>query len=305
MTSRWVKAERIFVEAVALDNSAERKRFVERACLGDESLKVEVEFLLDGHRKAEGFMEVQSSITGKLLVRYKVLKKLAQGMGWVYLAHDSLLNRFVVVKRLPPWAADDRNRKARFLQEARCVAHLDHPNVIRIYDWAEEGEIEFIVMEFVPGETLRERITTGPIALKAALQYSLQIGSGLAEAHKHRIIHRDLKPSNVMITPEGVVKLLDLGLAKIVAGELPIPGSGLSSEPKTREGDVLGTPGYMSPEQAAGKSADHRSDIWGFGVLMYEMLSGRRAFDASSGHLHIDLTRTSRPTELPRAVPPP
>ena len=304
--SRWEKAKGIFARVVALDNSVARRQYIERVCHGDESLKAEVEFLLDNHRKSGGFMEVPSSLSGKMLLkRYRILAQFPQSMSCVCVARDSRLNRIVVVKYLPAWANDDINRKARLLREAQCLAAIDHPNIVRIYDFSTEDGREFIVTEFVPGETLREKIAAGPIALKDALQYALQIGSGLVEAHKRGIIHRDLKPSNIVITPEGTVKVLDLGLAKIVTEELPIQGNGFLLEPRTLEGDILGTAGYMSPEQAAGKSADHRSDIWGLGILLYEMLVGHRAFNASSGVLPIDLIRTIRPAELPSTIPPP
>ncbi len=303
------QVKKIFAAAVALDELSERARYIERVCLGKEQLRTEVELLLHHHQEAAGFMEVPSTLDGKLILHFRMLGKIGAGMNWVYLARDVRLDRFVVLKSLPPWAVGDLARKARLLLEAKCLSAIGHPNVVHIYDVCEVDGIDHIVMEFVPGSALNQMLGSRKLPIKETLQYGLQIAHALDAAHSLGIVHRDLKPSNIMVGDDGVVKLLDFGLAKVLRQPFaePAPQAAASSrlELTTRDGDILGTVGYMSPEQAAGRSADHRSDIWGFGVLLYEMLSGRRAFSVASGHASIDSTRMIRPAELPATVPPP
>ncbi|HEX6893778.1 MAG TPA: serine/threonine-protein kinase [Bryobacteraceae bacterium] len=221
---------------------------------------------------------------GRTIVHYKLIDKLgAGGMGEIYKAEDTRLHRMVAVKILSPAVAADPERRKRFLQEAQAASALNHPNIITVYDIVSEGETQCMVMEFVPGKTLRDAIPQGGLAVAQALQYAIQIASALSTAHAASIIHRDLKPSNVMITPSNLVKILDFGLAKFLE-----PGPATGDEPTvdqqlTREGSIIGTVSYMSPEQAEGKRIDARSDIFAFGSVLYEMLTGRRAFEGSSG----------------------
>ncbi|HLG97969.1 MAG TPA: serine/threonine-protein kinase [Bryobacteraceae bacterium] len=221
---------------------------------------------------------------GRTIVHYRLMEKLgAGGMGEIYKAEDTRLHRMVAIKILAPAVAADPERRKRFLQEAQAASALNHPNIITVYDIVSEDDAQCMVMEYVPGKTLREAIPSGGLAVAPALQYAIQIASALSAAHAAGIIHRDLKPSNVMITPSNLVKILDFGLAKFLE---PAPATG--EEPTvdqqlTREGSIIGTVSYMSPEQAEGKRIDARSDIFAFGSVLYEMLTGRRAFEGTSG----------------------
>ena len=222
-------------------------------------------------------------MVGTTVLQYQLLEKLGSGgMGDVYKAQDTRLNRFVAIKVLPAKMSTDPERRRRFVQEAQAASALNHPNIITIYDIVSEGDAQFMVMEFVSGNTLHDSITAGGLPVPQVLQYGAQMADALAAAHAAGIIHRDLKPSNVMITRSGLVKILDFGLAKLT--DLNPSGDKQSAElgPLTQEGAILGTVSYMSPEQAEGKPVDARSDIFSFGSVLYEMVSGRRAFDGGS-----------------------
>jgi serine/threonine protein kinase len=202
-------------------------------------------------------------------------------MGEVYKARDSKLGREVAIKVLPEAFAENKERLARFEREARLLASLNHPNIATLFDLQESDGVHFLVLEYVPGETLAERIKRGPIPVDDALPLFKQIAEGLEAAHEKGIIHRDLKPANIKVTPEEKVKVLDFGLAKALVGERPVQD--LSESPTiareaTDEGVLLGTAAYMSPEQARGKAVDRRTDIWAFGCVLYEALTGRKAF---------------------------
>ncbi len=205
----------------------------------------------------------------------------AGGMGEVYRARDARLGRDVALKVLPEAFAADAERMARSEREAKVLASLNHPNIAAIYGLEESNSVRALVLELVDGPTLAERIAQGPIPIEEALPIAKQICNGLEYAHERAIIHRDLKPANVKITPEGSVKLLDFGLAKALEGEA-VAGDILTSPTishlATQAGIILGTAAYMSPEQAKGKAVDRRADIWGFGCLLYEMLTGKPAF---------------------------
>src|SRR5215471_18505318 len=202
------------------------------------------------------------------------------GMGEVYRARDTKLKRDVAIKTLPEEFAHDPDRMARFQREAEVLASLNHPNIAAIYDLEETNGTRYLVLELVEGETLADKITRGPIRVEDSLNIAIQICEALEAAHERGVIHRDLKPANVKITPEGKVKVLDFGLAKAMES---VPASPvLSNSPTmlsgTLGGVILGTAGYMSPEQAKGRPADKRSDVWAFGCVLYEMLTGKRAF---------------------------
>jgi eukaryotic-like serine/threonine-protein kinase len=203
----------------------------------------------------------------------------AGGMGEVYCAHDSRLNRTVAIKVLPTSFSADRDRLQRFAQEARAAAALNHPNILSIFDIGEEQGAPYVVSELLEGETLRERLRNGPLPIRRVVDYSLQVARGLAAAHDKGIVHRDLKPENLFLTSDNRVKILDFGLAKLTGPEMN-DGSGDAPtvQVATDAGVVMGTAGYMSPEQVRGKSADHRSDLFSFGAILYEMISGKRAF---------------------------
>jgi Tol biopolymer transport system component/tRNA A-37 threonylcarbamoyl transferase component Bud32 len=219
--------------------------------------------------------------TGSSLSHYAILAPIGSGaMGEVYRARDTRLGREVAIKVLPEHFADDEERLARFEREARTLAALNHPNVAQIFGVDQVDETCFLVLELVPGESLEERLRRGPLPLEEALDVCRQIAAGLEAAHEAGVIHRDLKPANVRLTPDGKIKLLDFGLAKPMplAGETRSTDSVLSTE----AGRLLGTPTYMAPEQARGKPIDRRVDVWAFGCVLYECLSGRRAFDGES-----------------------
>ena len=201
-------------------------------------------------------------------------------MGEVYRAHDARLGRDVAIKVLPEKFSKDADRLRRFEQEARATGALNHPNVLAVYDAGAHEGSPYIVSELLEGQTLREALGGGAIAPRRAIDYAAQVASGLAAAHDKGLVHRDLKPENLFVTRDGRVKILDFGLAKLTEGaedkhsQLPT----MASEP----GTVLGTVGYMSPEQVRGEAVDHRADIFSFGAILYEMLSGRRAFHRDS-----------------------
>jgi serine/threonine-protein kinase len=226
-----------------------------------------------------------STIVGESISHYKVLEKIGEGgMGEVYRATDTKLNRDVALKILPEQFASDAQRMGRFQREAEVLASLDHPNIGQIYgiEDAEAGATKALVLQLIEGPTLAERIAQGPIPVEEALKIALQIAEGLEAAHEKGVIHRDLKPANIKVTPEGQVKILDFGLAKALEGEAP--DSSLSQSPTltnaaTQAGVILGTAAYMSPEQARGKPTDRRADIWAIGIVLFEMLSGKRAFE--------------------------
>ncbi len=204
-------------------------------------------------------------------------------MGDIYKAQDPRLNRMVAIKALTQASAGDTDRRRRFIQEAQAASGLNHPNIITIYDIVSEADSEYMVMELVSGKTLGDLIPPGGVGVAKTLQYSTQMADALRAAHAAGIVHRDLKPGNVMVTDSGLVKILDFGLAKInVAAELTEETQTLEAAPLTVEGSILGTVAYMSPEQAQGKKVDARSDIFSFGVVMYEMLTGTKAFPGES-----------------------
>ena len=233
-------------------------------------------------------------MVGTTISHYEVLDKLGEGgMGVVYKARDTQLGRFVAIKVLLPSPGESSDRQARFIQEARAASSLNHPSIITIHDIVESRDGECIVMEFVRGHTLADSLSSGRIPTVDCLKLAMQIADALAAAHSIGIVHRDLKPANVMITPEGLAKVLDFGLAKLALGEgaldfqdstdvtmsIHLP----NGRPRTAEGAIIGTVAYMSPEQAEGRRVDSRSDIFSFGSLLYEMLTGERAFQGKSG----------------------
>ena len=232
-------------------------------------------------------MAATDALIGQTISHYRILEKIAEGgMGVVYKARDLHLDRFVALKLLPMERLADTTRRRRFIQEAKSASALNHPNIIHIYDVTEAEGTPFLAMEYVCGQTLSQVIARKGLALNDALDYATQIADALAKAHAAGIVHRDLKPSNVMVTEDGLVKILDFGLAKLMEpnceGDIETRSAQHSNPLRTEEGAILGTAGYMSPEQAEGKSTDARSDIFSFGAVLYEMLSGQRAFQGES-----------------------
>src|SRR5437773_3330958 len=220
---------------------------------------------------------------GTKLAHYEITSHLGSGgMGDVYQATDSRLGRSVAIKFLPEAFSHDSDRVARFEREARVLASLNHPHIAGIYGLEESGERKFLVMELVDGETLAERIKRGPIPVEESLGIAKQICEALEAAHEKGVIHRDLKPANVKITPDGKVKVLDFGLAKAYESEqanVALSNSPTISMAATNAGMILGTAAYMSPEQAKGRTVDKRTDIFAFGCVLYEMLTGQPVFD--------------------------
>jgi TolB-like protein/Tfp pilus assembly protein PilF/predicted Ser/Thr protein kinase len=231
-------------------------------------------------------------VIGTTVGHYRILEKIGQGgMGVVYKAEDTKLKRTVALKFLRPGFARDPEIPARFVQEAQAAAALDHPNICSVYEINEAGDRTYIAMAYVDGRSLRQRIESGPLGVDEAANIAVQVAEGLREAHERGIIHRDVKPGNIMLTEKGLAKIMDFGLAKISSGK-----------DLTETAAILGTAVYMSPEQAAGKKVDYRTDIWSLGCVLYEMLAGRRPFEA--GHdqavIHAILNEEAQPISVLR-----
>jgi Tol biopolymer transport system component/predicted Ser/Thr protein kinase len=228
------------------------------------------------------------SLEDQTFLHYRILEKIGEGgMGAVYKAQDTHLDRPVAVKVLPHDKMANPDRRQRFVQEAKAASSLNHPNIVVVHDVASDRGLDFIVMEYVEGKTLDQLIGRKGLRLTEALGYASQIADGLAKAHSAGIVHRDLKPTNLMVTEDGRIKILDFGLAKLTeegpAGDIgPTATLGRPGKPQTEEGFILGTVAYMSPEQAEGKKVDSRSDIFAFGSVLYEMLTGQKAFQRDS-----------------------
>lgn len=238
---------------------------------------------------------------GTRLGSYEIKAPLgAGGMGEVYRARDTKLHRDVALKVLPQELSADREALARFEREARAAASLSHPNVLGIHEFNTDGGIAYAVLELLEGETLRQWLTGGPLPSRKTVDYLTQVACGLAAAHTRGIVHRDLKPENIFVTREGCVKILDFGLAKLRAPSGP--NSGMATEAKTDPGTILGTVGYMSPEQVRGLEADARSDIFSFGAILYEALSGLRAFRGDSPIETMNAILRDEPPELPETL---
>ena len=221
---------------------------------------------------------------GKTLSHYKIIEKLGQGgMGEVYLAEDSRLDRKVALKILPEHLSERAELRERFEREARAVSSLNHPHICTLYDVGEADGIHYLVMEHLVGETLEARLAKGALPLEQTLEYAIQIADALDKAHRQGVVHRDLKPGNIMLVKSGA-KLLDFGLAKLQATDTPTNLSALPTEQAnlTAEGTILGTLQYMAPEQLEGKEADGRTDIFAFGAVVYEMAIGKKAFEGKS-----------------------
>jgi eukaryotic-like serine/threonine-protein kinase len=299
--NRFSRTEQIYHQALERSEE-ERPAFLTQACGGDDSLRREVEKLLSFDKKAGSFMESPAldlaaqamakkagpgkkiDFVGQTILHYRVMEKIGEGgMGIVYKALDTHLNRPIAIKVLPPEIVADRERRARFVQEARAASALNHPNIVHVYDIDQSDGTDFIAMEYVAGTTLGELIPRKGMRLNDVLKYSVQIADALAAAHAAGIVHRDLKPANVMVTEKGLVKVLDFGLAKLTeSAEKDESGTTETLEPRTEEGTILGTAAYMSPEQAEGKKVDARSDIFSLGSVLYEMVTGQKAFQGTS-----------------------
>ena len=283
-SERWDRLSRLLEEALGVDPDR-RRHFIARIAEEDVSLGHELRSLLEAH-EGRGVLDGPASEwaapivgagtdageddedhPGEAVGAYVVLQRVGGTLGSVYRAHDPRLGRDVALKLLPVHMSTDRVARARFLQEARSAASLEHPNICTILDAGEteDGRL-YLVMPFYRGETLEATLARGPVPVATALGVALQVARGLGEAHARGIVHRDIKPANVMMTEHGVARVLDFGVAKLAGANL--------TGPRTR----LGTATYMSPEQVRGEEVDARSDIWSLGVTLYEMLAGERPF---------------------------
>ena len=319
---RWEQVKEIFNSAIKYSHE-ERGLFLAQACSNDVELRREVESLIASHERsgdfidepayqlaAKSLVDERSELkSGQRIQSYEILKFISRGgMGEVYLAQDKRLNRKVALKVLPSSFTRDNDRLRRFEQEARAASALNHPNIITIYEILQTDATHVIVTEFVEGETLRQRLARTPLRLVEAIAIASQIADALSAAHKAGIIHRDIKPENVMLRPDGYIKVLDFGLAKLnedvsqaVALEAP------TMQVRTGSGIVIGTAGYMSPEQARGVSVDERSDIFSLGTVMYEMVGRRKPFDGETpSDTLASILKTEPPTllQLDSRVPP-
>ena len=252
-------------------------------------------------------------MTGQTLGPYRVLDKIGEGgMGAVYLARDTKLNRDVALKVLPDVFAGDRDRLLRFEREAQVLASLNHPNVAAIYGLEEAEGVRALVLELVEGPTLADRIASGALPVDEALAIARRIADALDAAHERGVVHRDLKPANVKLTPDGAVKVLDFGLAKALAPDDASAANANSptviSPARTERGVILGTAAYMSPEQARGRPVDKRADIWAFGVVLFEMLTGRKLFrgetttEIIAAVIKDDIALDRLPPDVPPAI---
>jgi eukaryotic-like serine/threonine-protein kinase len=293
-TERWQLVERLYHSTLEKD-ATERAAFLDEACAGDESLRREVESLLSYEGQSRNFIESPAvEVTAKLIAeqqgatvasgqtinQYRITSRLGTGgMGEVFLAEDTRLGRGVALKFLPAVFTQDHKHLRRFEQEARAVAALSHPNVCTIHEVIETSAGRHcIVMEYVDGETLRQRIDEGPMNAADAVDLAIQAASALVAAHAAGVVHRDIKPENIMVRADGYVKVLDFGLAKLTEPERPLDREAATKMLHTSPGMVMGTFAYMSPEQARGLPVDARTDVWSLGVVLYEMLSGQRPF---------------------------
>ncbi|MDQ3133342.1 MAG: serine/threonine-protein kinase, partial [Acidobacteriota bacterium] len=319
---RWQQVERLYHAALESEPES-RASFLDEACAGDAELRGEVESLLGYEERAERFIESPAlevaaglmaedgtpAMSGRRISHYKIISSLgAGGMGEVYLAEDTTLRRKVALKLLPDFFTKDPDRLRRFAQEARAASALNHPNIITIHEIGEIEDTHYIVIEYVAGETLRRRIasTSGKgMKLAEAVEMAAQIAAALAAAHEAGITHRDIKPENVMVRPDGIVKVLDFGLAKLteVAPSVVDSRAATLVRNDTETGMVMGTPGYMSPEQARGEKVDARTDIFSLGAMLYEMVVGRAPFAGATTSETIAALLRDEPPPLIGAPP--
>src|SRR5438477_5127425 len=316
---RWQQVGKLYQAALALPPD-EREAFLDDACVGDTALRREVESLLGAEERAGSFLasgamkdvakmlveDKSVLLVGKELGHYHVLSLLGSGgMGEVYLAEDTRLKRKVALKLLPAELTANRDRLLRFEQEAQAASGLNHPNIITIHEIGQVDGMNFIVTEFIAGETLRGRMATERMDLPVVLDVAIQAASALAAAHAVGIVHRDLKPENIMLRPDGLIKVLDFGLAKLTEPRTANVNSEAATVARvdTKMGTVMGTAQYMSPEQARGLKVDARTDIFSLGVVLYEMLAGRAPFTGETTADIVSVLLQKEPQPLSTLAP--
>jgi len=316
---RWARVQEIFDSAVELE-SEDRAVYLDQACANDPELRLEAESLLGAHEDSADFLEQPPAgnlreskignwlLPGACLHQYKIISVLGQGgMGEVYLAVDSRLRRQVALKILTRSPHFLRDGLRRFEQEARAASALSHPNVCVIYEINEtDAGDHYIAMEYVAGETLRDRLVRGPIPIVEALRITAQVASALSAAHRAGIIHRDIKPENIMARADGQVKLLDFGIAKLFSSQLEPSPVTASTEPSmlpTQPGMLIGTTKYMAPEQVRGLPVDARADLWSLGVVLHEMLTGSAPFEGTTQSDVLAAILTKEPAALSATLP--
>ncbi|MDQ3749354.1 MAG: serine/threonine protein kinase, partial [Acidobacteriota bacterium] len=318
-SEQWRKVKGLFDAALELA-PAKRERFLDNACGTDDSLRREVEKLLASF-KDDSFMEQpaatelasliverNSKLTdGEQIAHYRILSQIgAGGMGEVYLAKDTRLHRKIALKILPAALSGDQDRLRRFEQEACAASALNHPNILTIYEIGETAKTRYIATEFIDGETLRDKLERDEIRLKEILDVAEQTAFALSAAHAAGIVHRDIKPENIMLRADGIVKVLDFGLAKLTEKkEIDSDAEAETfAQVNTQAGMILGTVAYMSPEQARGKETNARTDIWSLGVVLYEMLAGKVPFAGETTSDTIAAILKSEPAPTGENTPP-
>src|SRR6266550_2838877 len=310
---RWQQASRI-LETALERNSDQRAAYLDEVCANDDELRGEVESLLAASAQAGSLLDSPAmamaaplfvndsdkTVLGQCIGRYKIITALGTGgMGEVYLAHDTRLGRKIALKLLPKHFTTDKDRLRRFEQEAHAASTLSHPNICMIHEVGETDDAQhFIAMEYVDGATLRQHMTEARMKLSEVLDVAVQVASGLAASHEVGVVHRDIKPENIMLRHDGYVKVLDFGLAKLTEQQEPATQTAAAKNVDISSGLVMGTVKYMSPEQARGRQVDPRSDIFSFGVVLYEMIAGRPPFEGKTSDELISTILKKEPSPL-------
>ena len=287
----WERAKSLLADAADLP-ATDRERFVVERC-PDLELRREVLELLVSPAPLSDIIAAGRLQPGARLGPYVIERLLGRGgMGEVYEARDTRLNRTVAIKVLPARLADDPHFRERFDREARTICQLDHPHICTLYDVGEQDGTSFLVMQYLEGETLADRLKKGAAPLDQSLQYAMQIADALEKAHAKGITHRDIKPANIFVTERGHAVVLDFGLAR---QSRPADTEGITEGLLTEPGLAMGTRAYMSPEQARGQAVDARSDLWSLGVVLYEMVTGSRPFDGATPPIIFDALLNKAP----------